>query len=96
MNNSFHNTTRESKSEVDKLENKASTQEEIILEIFYQNNGELLSASEIFDRYFDQTIPITSVRRALSNLYHQGMITKTNHKTNGLYGRPEVLWKNIN
>lgn len=96
MKNSFHNTTRESKSEVAKLENKALTQEEKILEIFEQSSGDLLSASDIYNDYFIKSVPITSIRRALSNLYHQGYITKTNHKQEGLYGRPEVLWKRIN
>jgi len=37
--------------------------------------------------------PLTSIRRAMSNLSTRGLLVKTNKQHPGLYGRPEYYWK---
>jgi hypothetical protein len=37
--------------------------------------------------------PITSIRRALTNLTNEGKIIKTGVKTVGLYNKKEHLWR---
>jgi len=37
--------------------------------------------------------PITSVRRALTNLTDAGDLVKTDKQVKGPYGRPEFIWK---
>jgi hypothetical protein len=38
-------------------------------------------------------IPITSIRRSITNLTESGFLIKTDLKTIGLYGREEYIWK---
>ena len=37
--------------------------------------------------------PLTSVRRAMTNLTKDGLLEKTELKAEGIYGRPEHFWK---
>jgi len=39
--------------------------------------------------------PLTSVRRAISNLSRDGILIKTGIKAVGIYGRPEYFWEMI-
>jgi DNA-binding transcriptional regulator PaaX len=39
--------------------------------------------------------PLTSVRRALTNLSKQGKLIKTDEKKKGIYGRDEFIWSTI-
>lgn len=98
--NSHHNTTNESGSTLKKYESKAKTQEEKILLYFVQRKmmnqyKDGISPSQLWralTSYQDNT-PITSIRRALTNLTNQGKLEKTDRKVPGIYGRPEYLWK---
>ena len=38
-------------------------------------------------------VPLTSIRRAITNLTFPGSLVKTNVKTTGPYGRPEYYWR---
>lgn len=40
-----------------------------------------------------EKIPITSIRRAMTNLTEKGYIFKTNHQRTSLYGKPEYIWE---
>ena len=91
---SYYNTNKLTGNELKQAEQNARTQEEIILEMF-QNKNEL-SASDIYKRYPKTNLfgpPITSIRRAMTNLKNAGHIIKTDKLVIGMYGRPEHIYK---
>lgn len=96
---SYFNTTKESGTTLKNNVAKAKSQEEEILKQFrfdrihynsqfWENYDLGLSPSQI-----DLNAPITSIRRALTNLTKQGKLIKTNEKRIGMYGRSEYVWK---
>jgi hypothetical protein len=94
---SYHNTTNESGEQVDMFENKANKQEVIIMELFRRHHK--LTASGCFQLYPDRTIPLTSIRRGISNLTRQGKLLKLDgenpEKRMGIYGRMEYVYEII-
>lgn len=92
MPKSYHNTNGLKGESLTNSEQKAQSQEEIILELFKSKNTPL-SASQVFKEY-PSIIPITSVRRAISNLKKSNVLEKTKETRSGLYGNtPEHLYK---
>jgi predicted ArsR family transcriptional regulator len=88
----YFNTTQEVGRELHEWEAKAKSQEDLIL-VYFQARGGEWSPSQILQRVFSGRIPITSVRRAMTNLTDQGQLFKTDHKCRGSFGRPEYLWR---
>lgn len=91
MKNSHHNTTEESGEQLEIFEKKASKQEEIIIALFHRNPR--MTASECFRMYPDRDVPITSIRRGITNLMNQGKLIKTDDKKTGIYKRPEYIYE---
>ena len=81
---SYYNTTEETGSELAESHAKAKTQEKKILLCFH-DKGNPLSASVICDMLND-AYPITSIRRALTDMTNQGDLEKTDKKVMGRYG----------
>lgn len=86
---SFHNSTNESGQQLLRFERKAADQETRIAEFFVRNAHRDFTPSEVWAILFDGTAPITSVRRAMTNLHQRGIIFKTDEQRDGPYGRPE-------
>jgi hypothetical protein len=86
---SHFNTTKESGKQLSLLNEIAINQEEKVLELFtiYKK----LSPSDVWKYY--QNYPITSIRRALTNLSNKGKLIKTDEKKIGIYGRNEFIWE---
>jgi hypothetical protein len=91
MPTSYHNTTDSTGSELRDYEDKAKGQDELIMEFFMQNSGGF-TPSFIQQKVLPQA-PITSVRRAMTNLTNRGKLRKTELQVQGPYGRPEYVWK---
>ena len=89
---SHHNTTRESDQQLADYEERAITQEDRILEYFARNWHTEISPSRV-QRYLMPNVPLTSVRRAITNLTTQGRLERTEKKVDGAYGRPEYCWR---
>ena len=51
------------------------------------------SPSEILIYCMKHTVPLTSVRRAVTNLTNRGDLVKTDKQVKGPYGRPEYQWR---
>lgn len=88
----FYNTNKETGEELAKSIANAKTQEEKIREIFKVKRE--LSASEawaIFGK--NENIPITSIRRAITNLCDRDILTITTTLKIGLYGKNEHRYK---
>jgi len=92
MKHEFHNTIRETGTALKEKEGKAMTQREIVLQIFTQCKGKL-SPSEVLKRYPKAKTPLTSIRRAISNLTRDNILEKINEKRTGLYNTDEHYWQ---
>lgn len=86
---SYFNTTNESGTTLKNNVAKAKSQEVIIFTLFSPSLN--WSPAELQGYFIN--MPITSIRRALTNLTKQGKLIKTNEKRIGMYGRSEYVWK---
>ena len=74
---------------MEKIE-KAEKQEEIILKLYRKHI--FLSATQVY-AYFDESTPITSIRRAITVLTDKGLLKKTEDFVQGGYGKREHIYK---
>jgi len=88
---SFYNTTHEKGDDLKKSHAKTRTQEEVIYSYFL-TYGKPLSPSMILEK-LNLRCPITSVRRALTNLTSDNKLFKTDIYVKGIYGKREHLWR---
>lgn len=88
---SFFNTTRITGDELATYRRQAVTQETVIAEFFRQRPGRLFTPSDLSSLL--PRAPLTSIRRAVSNLTAQGLLEKTAHKRPGTFNRPEHAWR---
>lgn len=87
---SYFNTTNETGKVLDKSIEKAEKQEEIILKLYRKHI--FLSPSQVY-AYFDESTPITSIRRAITVLTDKGLLKKTEDFVQGGYGKREHIYK---
>lgn len=92
MMKSFHNTINE-KDNLSLFETQATKQESIILDWFKRNPEEYATPFDIWDRIFGEDTPVTSVRRAMSNLSKKGLLFKTSTQKVERYGKRNYCWK---
>lgn len=95
---SYHNTVPETGKPLAENTAKAEKQDEIVLSLFIRYSKEYTpyetSPELIWEWYFNpNSIPLTSIRRAFSNLQKRGLIEKTGEKVDGMYGRKINLWR---
>ena len=89
----YYNTTHAAGSELRGYQDKALSQDELIMAFFAGAEGFLYTPSEIRKRVFDDTVPLTSVRRSMTNLTNARRLIKTDQMRSGIYGRPEHCWR---
>jgi len=86
----YHNTTEE-QADLFAYEQKAQSQDE---QVFCFMKG--LPSCEFTCEEINEAVlpdaPLTSARRALSNLFKRGLIEKV-RKVTGSYGRPIYVWR---
>jgi Fe2+ or Zn2+ uptake regulation protein len=88
---SYYNTNKEEGDQLLQSENNAHTQEQQIIKLF--SNGEYLSPDEILDICNQEhNYPITSIRRALTNLTNKGLLVKTDTFKLGKFGKKTHTW----
>ena len=78
-------------------ERKAVEQEAAVLAFFRSNPG-AWSPSQVHALVFGPRVPLTSTRRAISNLsdpdrWPSPPLTKTDMRIDGPFGRPEHTWR---
>ena len=86
----FYNTINENPSELARSQTKAKTQEQKIINCFNQYETPL-SPSMVLS-ISGLNCPITSIRRAMTNLSDDGKLEKTKDFVMGNYGKKEHLW----
>jgi|APGre2960657505_1045072.scaffolds.fasta_scaffold10012_8 hypothetical protein len=97
----YYNTNNENGTQLLKSIQKGLTQEQIIMEIFKNplikddnKNHKGFSASQIHKIFGDDNVPLTSIRRAISNLcYEENFLEKTDKFVIGIYGKQEHIYK---
>ena len=89
----YYNTTNESAEQLEMFESKAKTQSEIIMKFLSSKPSAEYGASQLLSIVFKDTIPITSVRRSISNLVKENKLIYTGGTREGMFGRNENLIK---
>jgi len=89
----YYNTTNQQGKELKNNIKKALTQYDEIKK-YFRNHKRMFTPSEIWVKLYDISTPITSVRRAITDLTNDGVLEKTKRqKPKGLYNRPEYYWR---
>lgn len=88
----YHNTTHLTGAELQDSTQKAETQTEKVLRFFKVHSGYKYPPSFVHN-VIGGNSPLTSTRRALSDLTKKGELEKTEHKRVGAYGKPEYMWR---
>ena len=92
MKAEYFNTTHQTGSTVAQFRRQAETQNQRILAYFQKYPKERFTPSEILHNVFHNCVPITSVRRSMTDLTNAGELRKTSTQKPGLYDRPEYSW----
>jgi len=92
--NSYHNTVGHTGEKLQSHELKAYSQDQVIADFFTTNPGTIWTPWEVQAMAFNiPRPPITSIRRAMSNLTRDGILTKTDKKkVVGVYGHTSYSW----
>ena len=86
--NHYHNSTNQNETFVIKAANQCKNQEEQVLRVMQMFKQQ--TASDVWKVLGPTShAPLTSIRRALSNLTYGGKLMKANKTKIGLYGKPE-------
>jgi len=88
----FYNTNNEKGKDLKNSRNSANTQEKIILDFFRVNSNLRLSPFDI-QNVLELNAPITSIRRAITNLTIEGKLKKTTTMKLGPYGKKVHTWR---
>jgi len=89
----FYNTINLNSDELIKARLKAKSQEDFIKVVFNLNKDLKVTPSQMHKIVNNSSIPITSIRRAMTNLSNENFLEKTYEKQIGLYGKKEHMWK---
>lgn len=90
---SYYNTNNESGAELKKSWKTTEAQEDIILAYFKINPDKLFSPDDIYSLFDPTKVPITSIRRSITNLTTDGYLEKTGVQKIGRYGKFCYCWK---
>jgi len=90
----YHNTNELVGAHLVAAAKAAARQEEAVLLVFARA-GRALSPSEVWQLTTSagHDWPLTSIRRAITNLTKSQRLQKLDEQRKGYYGRPEFLWR---
>ena len=89
----YHNTLAHEGETLRRYEQKAMSQDEVILNAFYLLPSDCgYTPSEALACLLPNA-PLTSVRRSMNTLTKQGKLIKTDETRMGPYNRPETVWR---
>ena len=91
MSQPYHNTTGLAGEQLERRIEQAESQEEVVEALFEAHPAARLTPFEVQDIALPNS-PITSVRRAITNLTDQGVLRKTDRQKEGPYGDPNYTW----
>ena len=89
----YYNTTSAKNSDLKIYREKAASQEDLILKFFRDQGPNCAFSPSYIQQQVLPSAPITSVRRAMSDLTDSNKLVKLDYKTKGVYGRLEHCWR---
>ncbi len=89
----FYNTNNETRTTLKESHAKAESQETLILAFFREHPDKMFIPDEIHNLFDPTKVPLTSIRRSITNLTTDGHLTKTNAQKIGRYGKYCWCWK---
>lgn len=90
----FYNTIHENGDQLRESMRKAKTQEDKVEAFFKAFPDKSFTPFDIqYLGIFDDNVPITSIRRAITNLEKRNVLEKTVEKREGGYGKDNYCWK---
>jgi len=90
----YHVTTNLTDAQRDLFTEAAAKQEDRVLAFFHANPAQAFGPSDVWKALFNESVPLTSVRRCVTELATAGHLVKINNATKqGVFGRPEHLWR---
>lgn len=92
LRDSFYNTTNETGEDLKEHRERAISQEEAIESLYRSHPDRAIGPWQV-EKLIEGEWPITSIRRAITNLTKRGVLVKTDHKRRGRHGRPEYMWQ---
>ena len=87
----YYNTTRQKGKQLEVSWKKTKSQDDKVMEYFHAHGK--ATPSEVWIHFRDSNVPITSIRRSITNLTNSNLLSKTDNKKEGVYGRPEYVWE---
>ena len=87
-----HRSRHFSDQQIRHMKESATKQEKEIGRWFYNHPDQAIGPGKLH-AHCEFPWPITSTRRAITNLTTAGILQKTNHQSMGPYGRPEHHWQ---
>lgn len=88
----YYNTNDESGGQLGQSRRRATDQQQIVLRFFERNPGRNFAPHQIQQAVLPGS-PLTSIRRAVTNLTDAGKLQKTDTKVAGSYGKQVHTWK---
>jgi hypothetical protein len=90
----YFNTTKLFGSKISEAVKNASTQDDKIFLFFFENKNKEFSPCQIHKIVFAKSnVPLTSIRRSMTNLTNAGKLIKTSKKVIGVFGKDNYTWK---
>jgi hypothetical protein len=94
---SFFNTIGLTGKELEKSEQKASTQDELVYQFFKNNPNKLFTPLSVHKQLFGSKVPETSSRRSITRLTGKGLLVKRKDvKEPEKYGQMNFCWQIAN
>jgi len=87
----FHNTIDLQGSDLDQANRKTQTQKQRVLRFFKTYHDGRFTPSAVHS-HLGGASPLTSTRRAISDLTKAGLLEKTDHQEKGEYGTLNYTW----
>ena len=93
MSKEYYNTLKEESLDLKTTETKAKKQKDKIFAI-YRHTLRPMTPAEIWENYSfkNDNVPLTSIRRAITNLEAEGLLKKTDIQKPGVYGKMNYCW----
>ena len=88
-----YNTTEETGESLKEYREKAERQEDKVLAIF-REMGFPMTAEQVHNQFPNSFMtPITSIRRAITDLTNKGLLERTEEKRKSFFNRATYVWK---
>lgn len=92
MSEDYYNTNAEQGDVLRDSQSQAARQQEMVLAFFQQHPRQSFAPHEVHDRLADIG-PLTSVRRAMTNLTSRNLLIKTSERRTGTFGKMVYTWQ---